>query len=73
MQITGKDINFALLIIVLGLFGMFIVWKQVSAETSYGLHEVIAIFAVIAGAFMNGYVGERRAAKAEKQQSVQQG
>jgi hypothetical protein len=69
MSITGKDIGFYLLIIVLTLFGSFIVWRQVTAETSYGLHEIIAIFAVIAGAYMQGYVGERRATKVEQQKN----
>jgi hypothetical protein len=73
MNITGKDIGFYLLLILLAVFGYFIVLKQVNAESSYGLHEIIAIFAVIAGAYMQGYVGERRSKSGPGQDTADKG
>lgn len=62
---TGKDVFGYLLLIIIGLFGAALIWAHVSIDTSHGLQELIAILAVVAGAFMNMYVGERKAKDGE--------
>jgi len=56
MQITGKDLGFYLLLIIICLFGLALMKMHVALETSYGLQELIAILAVVAGAFAATYL-----------------
>jgi TRAP-type C4-dicarboxylate transport system permease small subunit len=56
MNITGKDIGFYLMLVILGAIAAAIVFRQVTEQTSYGLHEIIAILAVVAGAFTASYL-----------------
>jgi uncharacterized membrane protein YgdD (TMEM256/DUF423 family) len=74
MSLTGKDIFGYLLLIIIGLFGAALIWKQVDEATSYGLRELFTILAVLAGAFGQSYFAERRAkngAAPEPQKNVQ--
>ena len=59
MNITGKDLFGYLLLTVIALFGAALIWGHVAQETSHGLQELIAILAVVSGAYMQSYVGER--------------
>jgi hypothetical protein len=67
MKITGQDIGFYLLLIIIGLFGAALIFRQVTAETSYGLHELFGILATIGGFFMRGYLPMVREKKPEEQ------
>jgi hypothetical protein len=53
MSITGKDIFGYLLLGVIGVFGAILMYRNVNPDTSHGLQELIAILAVVAGAYMN--------------------
>jgi TRAP-type C4-dicarboxylate transport system permease small subunit len=66
MNITGKDIFGYILLAIIGATGAAIVFRQVTEQTSYGLHEIIAILAVVAGAFGQAYFAEARQKKADK-------
>jgi TRAP-type C4-dicarboxylate transport system permease small subunit len=66
MNISGKDLFGYLLLLIIGATGVMIVFRQVTEQTSYGLHEIIAILAVVAGAFGQAYFAEARQKKADK-------
>lgn len=70
MNITGKDIFGYLLLVIIGLFGAAMIFREVNQTTTYGLQELFAILAVVAGAYMQSYVGEHRGAQREKDEAA---
>ena len=53
MSVTGKDLFGYLLLAVIVVFGVTLMWRNVNPDTSHGLQELIAILAVVSGAYMN--------------------
>lgn len=45
------------ILIIIAVFGGLIITHRVNEQTSYGLHEIIGILAVLGGAVVNSWLG----------------